>query len=109
MAFSENLKKIPPVAHVEKIELLQTDGTVEAMIENKPGQSGSLAVYHYLASKYGMIHADAAREGLELFAEHAGDAQANPGKHPNIDRLIRIHDENLRFIARVSNKAKRKG
>lgn len=108
MGFSENLKKIPPVGHVDKIELLHPDGRIEATIENKPGQSGSLAVYHYLASKYGMIHCDAAREGLELFAEHTGDAQTHPGKHPNIDRLFRIHDENLRFIVRMSNKSRNK-
>ncbi|MEY3036473.1 MAG: hypothetical protein RLZ34_1083, partial [Pseudomonadota bacterium] len=26
--------------------------------------------------------------GLQWFAEHVSDAQANPGKHPNIDRLL---------------------
>lgn len=108
MSFSENLKKIPPVTHIEKLELLQSDGSVEATIENKPGQAGSLAVYHYLASKYGIIHADAAREGLELFAEHADDARNRPGRHPNIDRLLRIHAESLRFIVRVTNKTRKK-
>jgi hypothetical protein len=27
---------------------------------------------------------------MELYAEHTVDAQANPGKHPNIDRLIAL-------------------
>lgn len=106
MPFAENLKKIPPVSHVEKIELMRTDGSVEAVVENRPGQAGSLAVYHYLAQKYGSINADAAREGLDLFAEHYEDAKANPGKHPNIDRLISIVDGNLRFISRLSLKKK---
>ena len=105
MTFAENLKKIPPVSHVEKLELMRPDGEVEAIIENKPGHAASLAVYCYLAAKYGMVHADAAREGLELFAEHHEAARTTPGKHPNIDRLIRIRDENLRFTARVTNKA----
>jgi hypothetical protein len=30
------------------------------------------------------------KKGLELFAEHVADAEANPGKHPNIDRLFAI-------------------
>jgi len=30
----------------------------------------------------------AAKQGLELYAEHTADAKAFPGKHPNIDRLL---------------------
>ncbi|HZP92409.1 MAG TPA: DUF2322 family protein [Burkholderiales bacterium] len=104
MAFADNLKKIPPVTGIEKLELLRRDGGIEAIIENRPGQAGSLAVYHYLATKYGLLHAEAALEGLELYAEHATDARINPGKHPNIDRLLRIREENLRFTARVTRK-----
>lgn len=33
---------------------------------------------------------EAAKKGLELYAEHTEDAQAHPGKHPNIDRLIAL-------------------
>jgi hypothetical protein len=105
MPFADNLKKIPPVTHIQKLELLRLDGMVEATIENKPGQAGSLAVYTYLAAKYGVLHADAASEGLELYAEHTDDARANPGKHPNIDRLLRIHADNLRFMARITRKS----
>lgn len=106
MPFAENLKKIPPVSHIEKLELMRTNGSVEAIVENRPGQSGSLAVYHYLAQKYGMLNADAAREGLDLYAEHHEDAKANPGKHPNIDRLIAIIDGNLRFTSRLTVRKK---
>jgi len=104
MPFAENLKKIPPVSHVEKIEVMRSDGTVEGVIENRQGQAGSLAVYHYLAQKYGMLNAEAAREGLELYAEHHDDARANRGKHPNIDRLLRIVEQNLRFTTRVTKR-----
>ncbi len=106
MPFAENLKKIPPIAHIDRLELLRPDGSVESTIENKPGQAGSLAVYHYLAQKYGMLNADAAREGLELYAEHHDDARDNPGKHPNIDRLLRIVEQNLRFANRVTYRKK---
>jgi len=29
---------------------------------------------------------------LKLYAEHTEDAQINPGKHPNIDRLLDVLD-----------------
>jgi len=28
------------------------------------------------------------RRGLQWYGEHLADAQAHPGKHPNIDRLL---------------------
>jgi hypothetical protein len=43
-----------------------------------------------LLTKYGVINAAAAAEGLALYAEHTQDARQNPGKHPNIDRLLAI-------------------
>ncbi|MCX7174019.1 MAG: DUF2322 family protein [Proteobacteria bacterium] len=69
------------------------DGSVVASIENKPGQLGSLAIYNHLAQLFGVITADAARKGLDLYAEHVEDARANPGKHPNIDRLLQLQLE----------------
>lgn len=86
--FSENLQRLPKVDDVERIELTDANGMPAGTIENKPGQTGSLAVYGYLLGKYGDINAGAAGEGLELYAEHTEDARKNPGKHPNIDRLL---------------------
>lgn len=90
MAFADNLKALPPVAHLAALELLNATGDLVARIDNKPGQAGSLAVYAALAAKHGSINAAAAAEGLEVYAEHTADAHANPGKHPNIDRLVGI-------------------
>jgi hypothetical protein len=90
MSFADNLKTLPPVAHVAELLLLDDADEVVASIENKPGKSGSLAVYAALAAKHGWIDAAAAREGLELFAEHTADARAHPGNHPNIDRLFEV-------------------
>lgn len=90
MAFADNLKALPPVAHLAALELIDASGATVAMIENKPGQAGSLAVYAALASKHGSITPAAAQEGLEIYAEHTADSRANPGKHPNIDRLIKV-------------------
>ncbi|MCX9154896.1 DUF2322 family protein [Niveibacterium sp. 24ML] len=90
MSFADTLKQLPKVSHLDALQLIDADGAIVATIENKPGQAGSLAVYNHLAQLHGSINADAAKKGIELYAEHSEDARANPGKHPNIDRLIEI-------------------
>ena len=90
MSFAENLKKLPGISHLAAINLLDADGHVVATIENKAGSQGSLAVYNHLAQTYGSINAEAAKKGMEIFAEHTEDERANPGKHPNIARLLQI-------------------
>lgn len=89
MNFADRLKQLPSATHLAALHLLGTDGQVLASIENKPGQTGSLVVYAALSALYGgSITPAAARLGLEWYAEHTADAQAFPGKHPNIDRLL---------------------
>jgi len=90
--FADNLKQLPKTSHLAALQLFDGD-SLAASIENKPGQAGSLAVYNHLAQLYGAITPEAAKKGLELFAEHALDARANPGKHPNIDRLLKLQEE----------------
>ena len=86
--FAANLKKLPGISHLAALNLLDAEGRVLVAIQNKAGSQGSLAVYNHLAQTFGAITPDAARKGLELFAEHTDDARINPGKHPNIDRLL---------------------
>lgn len=89
MNFAERLKTLPSVAHLASLDLLDSSGLVIATLYNKPGQAGSLAVYHALAQQHGgQITPAAAALGLEWYAEHTADAAAHPGKHPNIDRLV---------------------
>ena len=90
MTFADNLKQLPKISHLAAIKLLDAEGNEVAQIENKPGQAGSLALYNHLGQTFGAITPDAAKKGMELYAEHTVDAQANPGKHPNIDRLIAL-------------------
>ena len=104
MAFAENLKQIPGVEDIEKLELIDEDGQFVATLENRPGKAGSLAVYNHLILRYRKIDAAAAMEGLTLFAEHTGDAEKNPGKHPNIDRLFKVIEENLSLSAQITRK-----
>lgn len=93
MSFAENLKKLPGISHLAAINLLDGDGNVVAAVENKSGSVGSLTVYNYLAQTYGALTPEAAAKGLEIYAEHTEDARANPGKHPNIDRLLTLQAE----------------
>ena len=86
--FQANLKKMPGISHLEALNLIDAEGNVVATIENKAGSQGSLSLYNHLGQTYGAITPDAARKGLELYAEHTEDARLHPGQHPNIDRLI---------------------
>ena len=88
MSFATNLKQLPRISHLAALELVSADSVAVARIENRQGQTGSLAVYNHLGQIFGAITVDAAKKGLEIFAEHTDDARANPGKHPNIDRLL---------------------
>lgn len=89
-SFAANLKKLPGISHLAAIDLFDAEGDAVARVENKPGSQGALAIYNHLAQTYGAITPEAARKGLDLFAEHTADARAHPGKHPNIDRLFTL-------------------
>lgn len=102
MNFAERLKQLPSVAHLAALQILDEQGNVQATIENKPGQAGSLAVYHALAALYGgTITPAAATLGIEWYAEHGADAQAHPGKHPNIDRLMASARGTAGYVVRL--------
>ncbi len=101
MAFADNLRQLPAVTHLAALELLDAQDKVVARIENKPGQAGSLAVYAALAAQHGCINAAAAQEGLDCYAEHTVDARANPGKHPNIDRLLSLLESGQSLAVRT--------
>lgn len=103
MAFADNLKQLPAVNHLAALQLLDATGHVVATLENKPGQSGALAVYAALAARHGSINIAAAQEGLNLFAEHSEHARAHPGSHPNIDRLVAVIETGACFSVKLTN------
>jgi len=53
MNFTERLKTLPATHHLAALQLLDAHGAVLATIENRPGQTGSLAVYAALAAMHG--------------------------------------------------------
>ncbi len=95
--FAENLSGLPVHEELTALQLQDMQGTTLAVIENKPGTQGSFRVYHFVATQWGGLGPDAAREALVLFAEHTEDAKQHPGKHPNIDRLFEIIDQALHY------------
>lgn len=88
--FKDNLQHLPAIDGVQRIDLIDAEGSVVASIENQPGKQGSLAVYQYLKQAFGALDAKAAEHGLLVFGEHTADARERPGAHPNIDRLLAI-------------------
>jgi hypothetical protein len=99
--FSDVLLTLDSSEDVRRIELYHEDGSPAGVIENKPGSQGSVKVYNHLYKMYGGITLDAAVEGLSLYAEHAEDAENCPGKHPNIDRLIRVLEDETPLQVKV--------
>lgn len=100
--FSEQLALLPSAGHIQKIELLLPDGSLAGIIENKPGSQGSVRVYYYLSQQFGKIDAQAAKAGLAIYAEHTQDAEDNPGKHPNIDRLFEVLSSGITLQVKIS-------
>lgn len=88
--FSAVLATLPSIAHIARLDLQDSDGHCAGSIENRPGSAGSVAVYYSVTRPDGRLDRAAAEQALSLYAEHTADARANPGKHPNIDRLLRI-------------------
>jgi hypothetical protein len=88
--FSDVLLTLDSADEVQRIELFEEDGKPAGHLDNKPGSQGSVKLYYHLYKMYGEISLDAAVEGLALYAEHTEDAENCPGKHPNVDRLINV-------------------
>lgn len=102
--FKENLEQFPAIDALAKIEFIQ-DGKIVGQLLNIDGQKGSMALYFYLFKTMGILDSAAAKRGLELFAEHTADAKANPGKHPNIDRLLVVEANNEPMEMKVTYQA----
>ena len=88
--FKEILKTLDDISHLKGFNLFDESNNPIGSVLNKSGTQGSLRVYNFLWVNFNKINIEAAKKGIELFAEHAIDAKNNPGKHPNIDRLFQI-------------------
>ena len=97
MDFKTILETLPTIDHLTGLNVLDGE-TVIHHIPAVAGKLGSLRVYNALAQQFnGKLDRTSAEKGLEIFAEHTADAKANPGKHPNIDLLLAVVDENKNY------------
>ena len=94
MTFQENLATLPAIDHLSGLDVCDETGSAIHHIPAAPGKLGCCGIQ--AAGEFGgRLNAAAAERGLALFAEHVADAAAHPGKHPNIDLLVRVKNENL--------------
>ena len=97
--FKDTLEKFEDASHVKKIILSNKSGEIVGSINNIPGSLGSIKLYQHLYLNFGELSIDAALKGIELYSEHSKEAKNYPGKHPNIDRLLDIieNEKNLKI------------
>lgn len=96
MQFKDFLATFPAIDHLAGLNVLNEQGELIHNIPAIEGKLGSLKLYNALFAKFnGKLTACAAQQGLEWFAEHVEDAKNNPGKHPNIDLLFKVVNEDL--------------
>jgi hypothetical protein len=98
MSFNDNLATFPAVEHLSGLNVLNEAGEVLHHIPAVAGKLGSLKLYNALAERFdGLLNAEAAAQGLTWFAEHVADAEANPGKHPNVDLLLTVQADQKNY------------
>lgn len=97
MDFKSILDTLPSIDNLTGLDVLENDKVIHH-IPAVAGKLGSLRVYHALALEFnGKLDRTCAEKGLALFAEHTLDAKENPAKHPNIDLLFKVVNENLSY------------
>lgn len=95
MQFKDYLATFPVIDHLSGLDVINS-GEVMQHIPAIEGKLGSLRLYYALYEKFdGKLDATVAKQGIEWFAEHVEDAKANVGKHPNIDLLFKVIDNDL--------------
>ena len=92
--FNATLAIFENINNIKEIKLFNANGHEAGNILNKPGSQRSIKLYNHLFLIFGELNKNAAIEGLDLYCEHVEDAKNNPGKHPNIDRLLDIVKKN---------------
>ncbi|MDD0824077.1 DUF2322 family protein [Mannheimia sp. AT1] len=99
MQFKDYLATFPAIDHLAGLNVVNEQGEVIHNIPAVEGKLGSLKLYNALAEQFtNQLNAESATQGIVWFAEHVEDAKHNIGKHPNIDLLLKVVDENLGLI-----------
>lgn len=99
MQFKDYLATFPAIDHLAGLNIINEQGEVIHNIPAIEGKLGSLKLYNALAEQFtNKLNAESAAQGILWFAEYVEDAKNNVGKHPNIDVLLKVVDENLELI-----------
>lgn len=99
MQFKDHLATFPAIDHLSGLDVRNENGETVHHIPAVEGKLGSLKLYHALFAKFdGKLTASSAQQGLVWFAEHVVDAEQNPGKHPNIDLLFKVIQQQANWV-----------
>lgn len=99
MNFQDYLATFPAVDHLQGLDVNTADGVAVHHIPAVAGKLGSLKLYNALSEQFdGKLNAQSAQQGLVWFAEHVDDARTNPGKHPNIDLLFKVIENQENYL-----------
>lgn len=105
MQFKDYLATFPEISHLSGLEVLDEQGNVVHTIPAIEGKLGSLKLYNALAEKFAnQFNAESASQGVVWFAEHVDDAKQNVGKHPNVDLLLQVVEQNLHWTLKPIRK-----
>ncbi|KAE9532444.1 DUF2322 family protein [Ursidibacter arcticus] len=105
MQFKENLATFPDISHLDGLDVVDLEGNIIHHIPAVEGKLGSLKLYNALATKFGgQLNKDSAQQGLVWFAEYVDDARLNIGKHPNIDLLFNVIEQDHIFVLKEIKK-----
>lgn len=105
MQFKDYLATFPSVDHLSGLNVSNQQGEVIHSIPAIEGKLGSLKLYNALLTQFnGVLDKTSAEQGIIWFAEHVADAKNNPGKHPNIDLLFNVVENNQTFTLKVIEK-----
>ncbi|OOF71395.1 DUF2322 family protein [Rodentibacter caecimuris] len=95
MNFNQILTTLPSIEHLHGLNICEEQQIIH-FIPAITGKLGSLKIYYALSIEFnGKLDRTSSQKGLKLFAEHVTDAKLHPGKHPNIDLLLKVVEENL--------------
>jgi hypothetical protein len=103
--FADNLERFTKQHSDIGLVKVYLDGALIRTIAHMPGQSGSLRVLSSVHND-GAIDKGCALKALEIFNPLINHAKENPGKHPTIDLLLGLSDNQkltLEFVKTPEN------
>lgn len=105
MQFKDYLATFPSIEHLSGLDVLSEQGETIHHIPAVEGKLGSLKLYYALSTQFNQkLNNESAKQGLDWFAEHVEDAKQNIGKHPNIDLLLKVIEQDLQYVLKPIEK-----